>query len=340
MRKGSFLLLLGVTVLMVAAALQGLLSGDRAVSPAIHAQRMFPHLAARLGDLAWMRLSHGKMKADFAEIGNHWEIVEKGNYPAASGKVRRLLLGLADLTLIEPKTTRPALFARLGLDDPKNGKSTLVTLQDRTGNTVAAVIVGKTRHDRLGAGNDGVYVRRPDDNRTWLARGSLDLPDSLTGWLDRRILDIAEARIAAVTLTGSDGTALVLRRAAPGGKFAVADAPADTKFKDPAALAKPAAALADLQLDDVKPAADLAVPQSGVATASFTTFDGLTIKLRLLTRDNVDWVALEAVGNGKEAADAKALDANVARWTYAIPAERAKLLRTRLGDLVAPAKGS
>src|SRR5579863_1090600 len=126
MQKRSFLLLAGATIVLVAAAIWALASGDRAVSPAAHDERVFPDLAAHLGDLAWMRLAHGSMKADFTLIAGHWAVVEKGNYPAAPDKMRRLLLGLAELTLVEPKTTRPELFARLDLDDPSNGKATLI----------------------------------------------------------------------------------------------------------------------------------------------------------------------------------------------------------------------
>ena len=340
MQKRSFLLLAAATIVMVAASVYALAIGDRAVSPAAVNQRAFPDLAAHLGDLAWMRLTHGATTTDFNLIAGRWVVVEKGNYPAAADKVRRLLLGLADLTLVEPKTERPALFARLGLDDPSHGNSTLVALQDRTGKTVARLIIGKTAEDRLGGGTGAVYVRRPGENRTWLARGSLDLPASIDGWLDRRIVDIADSRVASVTLTGGDGAAVVLQRAAAGGKFAVADAPADTKFKDDAALAAPAGALADLDLDDVKPSAELPVPPSGVATASFTTFDGLTINVRLFAHGKADWIALSASGSGAAGVYAAALNAKLARWIYAIPADRAKLLRTRLADLVAPQKGS
>ncbi len=345
MQKRGFLLLVGATLVLVAAAIYALAIGDRAVRPAAADQRAFPNLAAHLGDLAWMRLARGAMTADFALIAGRWAVVEKGNYPAAPGKVRRLLLGLADLTLVEPKTARPELFARLDLDDPGNGKSTLVGLQDRTGKTVAELVVGKTRHDRLGGGNDAVYVRKPGEDRTWLARGSLDLPGDIAGWLDRRILDIAGSRIASVTLTGSDGTALVLRRDAPDGKFAVAEAPADAKFanaklKGDAALAAPAGALAGLDLDDVKPSAELPVPPSGVATASFATFDGLAVNVRLFAHDKADWVAIDASGSGAAEADAAAINAKLARWIYAIPADRASLLRTKLADLLAPPNGS
>jgi uncharacterized protein DUF4340 len=340
MQKRSFLVLAAATIILVAAAAYVLVTGDRAVTPMPQAQLVFPKLASQLGDLAWMRISRGNAKTDFNLIAGRWTVVEKGNYPAAPGKVRRLLLGLAGLTLIEPKTARPELFARLDLDDPSNGKSTLVGLQDRTGKMVAELIIGKMRHDRLGGGNDGVYVRKPGEDRTWLARGSLDLPRDLVDWLDRRIVDIPAARIASVTLTAPDGGVLALRRD-PGGKFAVADPPEDKKFKDAAALAAPAGVLTGLELDDVKPATELRPPSSGVTTAEFATSDGLSLTLRLFGSGKADWVAVSAAGAGDAALkEAAMLNGKLARWVYAIPGARAKLIRTRLGDLVERKKGS
>ncbi len=340
MQKRGFLLLVGATVVLVAAAIFALASGDRYVSPAVRSARMFPGLAAKLGDLVWVHLAHGATTANFAEVGGHWLMVEKGNYPAAPDKLRRLLLGLAELTLVERKTARPELFGRLGLDDPGNGKSTLIAVRDRAGKDVAELIVGKIRPDYLGGGHDGVYVRKPGGRRAWLARGSLDLPADMADWLDRQILDIPGSRIASVALTGNDGKLLVLRRAMPDGKFTVVDAPPDAKFKADAALAAPAGALAGLALDDVKPRAELPVPDSGVASAVFTTFDGLTVNLRLFARGKADWVAIDASGTGAAASDGTKLDGRLAPWTYAIPVGRAKLLRTTLADLLMPPKGS
>ncbi|HEX3954509.1 MAG TPA: DUF4340 domain-containing protein [Stellaceae bacterium] len=340
MQTRSFLLLVAATIALVAGAAASVMTGNREISPPEQARLAFPDLAANLGNLAWMRLSHGSTKIDFTLVGGSWVVVEKGNYPAAPDKARRLLLGLADLTLVEAKTQRPELFGRLGLDNAGSGDATLVTLQDRLGKNVAEILIGKSRHDRLGTGDDGVYVRKPDEKRTWLARGSLDLPTDVVGWLDRRIIDLPPARIASIALTGDDGVALTLRRDSTDAHFAVTDMPADSKIRDEALLAAPAGVLAGLDLDDVQPAADLPLPATGVSTAVFTTFHGLTVTLRLFAHDNADWVALDASGNGGAAADAKTLEARVTHWVYAIPAERAKLLRTKLADLVEPAKGS
>ena len=340
MRKGTFLLLLAVTAVSVATAAYAVLSGDRAVSTPVREQRVFPELAAHLGDLAWMRLSRGSAKIDFNLVAGRWSVVEKGNYPAAPGKVRRALLGLADLTLIEPKTERPELFGRLDLDDARNGKATSIALQDRMGQTIAELLVGKTRRDRLGGGNDAVYVRRPREDRVWLARGSLDLPAATLDWLDRRLLDVPAGRITSATLTAASGAALRLRREEAGGKIAVMDRPDDAELKPEEALGKPLGALADLDFVDVKPAAELPPGLGEAATAVFTTFDGLVVTLRLLAQDTADWAAIKATGSGPTEQEAAAINAKTGRWVFAIPAERGALLRTRIDDLIAPAGGS
>ena len=340
MRTRSFFALVLVTVLLVAAAGYALMTGDRAASAPPPGRLALPGLAAKLGDLAWMRLSHGQTNIDFAAIGGRWAVVEKGNYPADQAKIRRVLLGLADLTVLEPKTERPALFSRLGLDDPSNGRSTEITVQDRTGATLGALIVGKRRDDRLGGGEPAVYIRKPGEERTWLARGALDLFGEAVSWLDRRIIDIPADRLALVTLTAPDGKALVLKRESQASVFKVADPPDDATLKSQAAIAAPGSALAGLDLDDVRPAAEMPVPGDGVATASFQTFEGLKIDGRLFTRDGVDWLALDASGSGAAEAEANALHAKLAAWVYAVPAPRAKLLRTAISDLIEPAKGS
>jgi hypothetical protein len=131
-----------------------------------------------------------------------------------------------------------------------------------------------------------------------------------------------------------------LSRTAPDAHFAVEDAPADAKFKSDSTTSGPATALETLDLDDVKPTGDLPVPDKDVVTASFTTFDGLTVDLRLMERDEGNWIAISATGAGSTEAEAKKIEDKFSHWTYAIPAYKANLLKTKLADLVEPAKGS
>lgn len=340
MHARSLILLASATAALVAIAIVVLASGDRGVSRAAPGQSAFPALAARLGDVASVTVSRDGTTMTLIRDGDNWLVAEKGNYPANAAKISQIVRAMADLTLVEPKTQNPDLYPRLEVEDPGNGKSTLVAVKDKSGGDLAQAIVGKRRYDRLGAGNDGVYLRKPGEAQSWLARGTLDPSGDAASWLDRQIIDISEKKIAKVTLTQADGSKLVISRSAPEAKFAVEDAPADAKFKGETATSGPATALETLDLDDVKPAGELPVPDKDVVTASFTTFDGLTVDLRLMERDKADWIAISAAGSGPAEANAKKIEDKVSHWTYAIPAYKANLLKTKLADLIEPAKGS
>ena len=340
MQKRSVILLAAAAAICVALAAAALATGDRGVSRPGPAARAFPPLAAQLGEVASVGLRRSDLTIDFTRRGDDWLAVQKGDYPADAGKVRRLVLALADMTLVEPKTREAKLYPRLEVEEPGKGKSTLVTLKDKSGAVLAGLIVGKRSYDRLGAGNDGVYVRKPGDAQSWLARGSLDFEGDFASWLDRRIIDIPDQRIAKVTLTQPDGTILAISRAKPDGKFAAEGAPANAKYKSEAATGEPATALETLDLTDVEPSARMPVPDKGITTASLATFDGLTVDLKLFEAGKTDWITLAAAGTGKAAAEAKRIDDRTAGWSYAIPSYKARMLKTRLADLLAPAKGS
>jgi hypothetical protein len=340
MQKRHLIPLAAATMVLVGLAIAVLVAGDRGVSRAGPGERPFPALAAKLDDVASVTVVRNGSTLTFIRDGDSWLVAEKGNYPANAGKISQIVRAMADLTLVEPKTQKADLYPRLEVEDPGKGKSTLVSVKDKSGGKIAELTVGKRRYDRLGAGNDGVYLRKPGDAQAWLARGSLDPSGEPSSWLDRRILDISEKQIAKVTLTQADGTKLVISRSAPDAKFAVENAPADAKFKSETTTSGPAMALETLDLDDVKPATELPIPDKDVVTASFTTFDGLTVDVRLLERDKMNWIAISATGSGTAEAAAKKIDEKVSRWTYAIPSYKANLLKTKLADLVEPAKGS
>ncbi|HEX3884273.1 MAG TPA: DUF4340 domain-containing protein [Stellaceae bacterium] len=338
MQRRGFLLLLGATAVSVGGAAVALQGGGTATT-APPGERALPDLASNLGQIGRMRITRGAMKANFALDDGHWVVVEKGGYPADEGRLRRMLSALADLTLIEPKTQQPELYSRLDVDDPANGKATELWVQNKAGAIVGQLIVGRSRPDRLGLGNDGVYVRRVGEDRAWLARGAVDVSGDIAQWLDRRILDILAGQVAAMVFTGADGQVLRIGRKTAAELFAVADVPEGTKLKGTAEIAAPAGALEELDLADVEPAALRKLPDTGVATAEYTMFGGLGVAIRLFAADQKDWAVFEVSGIDDAAVEAKALRNRIARWVYAIPPDRAKLLRTRLDDLVAKAGG-
>ena len=333
MQRRNLLFLVVAAVVLAVTAIVVVSRGDRDVSRAAPDQRALPGFADKLGTLGFFRLTRGPVTVNFKNVDGRWVVVEKGNYPADQERVRKLLLQLAELELVEPKTDKPELLARLDLDDPANGKSTEITAGDRNGAAVGQIVIGRSRPNEIGQGEAGVYVRKPGSDQAWLARGAFELGGDALSWLDRRIIDIAPGRVHSVVLTAPDGSSVILDRVSADQPLAIDGLPKDAQAKPDDALAAPAGALEALRLDDVKPASEQPIPPDGTTTAAFTTFDGLVVGLRLSASD---WLAIEVSGFGKGEAQAKALDAQLSPWRFAIPAARAKLLRTTLSDLVLP----
>lgn len=335
MQARGFFALLALTALVIVAA--AALSIGRS-GPSVEAgagRPVLPAVAQRAPDIGTVAVKRDKGALTLVRGQAGWTVAERNNYPADPAKVRQALVGLAELKLVESKTRKPDLYPRIEVEDVKDGaKSALVEVKDTAGAKLAELIVGKRRIDRLGAGNDAVYVRRPGEAQAWLAQGSLDLSGEAKDWLDKKVVSIPAAKVKQLTVKHPDGAAVTLTRESEGGKVAVADAPADAKLKNDSSLAEPLGALDSLELLDVAAAGSNPEPE-GTPTAELVTFDGMTVKASSWEKDGTHWLKLSASGTG-----ADEIDARVINWTYALPPWKAKLFRTKIEDLVEPPKSS
>jgi hypothetical protein len=337
--KGLIALLLVTAVAVVVAALGSLGGSGRGAEPRLD-QLVLPALPRHFDEVARVSLVHGDQKTTLARKDKDWVVEEKSDYPADAAKVGAALRNLADLRYVEAKTQKKELYPRLEVEDAgkPDSKSTLLTLSDAKGTPLGAIIVGKRSYDQLGGGTDGVYVRSPGDPQSWLARGTLDLPGDTTGWLDRDIVDVPRETVREVVLTQPDGSSIDIAREKPEDPLALKGVPTETKPKSDNALVDPTTALASLTLSDVRPAMEM--PTDGVVHAEISSFSGLTVTLTLADKDGKSWVQLAASGTGEAAKTAETLNAKLAPWAYAIPDYKAKLLRTKLADVVAAPKPS
>ena len=348
--KGT-IALVAVTAAIVIAAVVVSAGGRQGAREARSGEPVLADVAAHLGDVAMLKITDigGSMTLQRKGSGDklEWTLAEKGGYPADPAKIRQVLLGFAELKLVEPKTREAKLYTRLDVEDPgtDRGKETshsrLVEIDDAAGKRLGELIVGKRRPDSLGTGADGLYIRRKGDPQSWLAQGSVDLPAEAKDWLDKRVVSIPSSRIESVTLTHADGSTLMLTRAKAEDKFAIDGAPADAKVKSEPALAEPAGVLDGLELSDVRAAADQPFPSDGIARAEWKTFDGLDVIGETVEKDGTNWLRLKASGTGDAAVkEADALNAKLAPWAYGVYPYKTNAMKTKLADLVEAPKGS
>ncbi|MGH8591841.1 MAG: hypothetical protein ACREXX_21755, partial [Gammaproteobacteria bacterium] len=89
-------------------------------------------------------------KTTVRKDGERWVIEDRGGYPALFDKVKATVVAVADLEVLEPKTTNKELYPRLGVEgiDVEPSSSVLVNLADGQSKPLAALLVGKPQRRR------------------------------------------------------------------------------------------------------------------------------------------------------------------------------------------------
>ncbi|MGQ0664367.1 MAG: DUF4340 domain-containing protein [Pseudomonadota bacterium] len=351
MKAKILVALAGVTAVAAVAAIAVSRDGGP-VGPAA-GERLFPELAARGEDIRM--LSIARLEGAFTLVRGEqgWVMPEKSNYPASLDKVRKFLFEFAELRTMEAKTSVASNYAALEVEDlAGEAKSVLVSLKDGDGKEVASLIVGKQRFGRGGgAAAEGVYVRKAGEAQAWLARGRLSVDRDSVRWLDRKLADISRDRVRRVEVLAADGARLTLERAKADVKdFAIRDLPEGRKPKSPYDVNAVGGAFEALELEDVRPAAELefAAERPG---AELTSFDGLKLRASLADKDGETWVRfgasfeapaeplkLEDGGKLKPAEEVakevQDINARLGAWAYKLATWKLDAMRKKLADLL------
>jgi hypothetical protein len=292
---------------------------------------MFPDLAPRLRDAARIEITHQDKTTTLERHGDAWGLADRGGYPVQGSKLRGMLTALTELRLVEPRTTDPSQFGRLGLEDPtgKEGTSNLLRVLDGSGKPIVALIAGHRRVRTQGNVPEQVYVRRPDDNQTWLAEGSLQVDADPQQWLDRDIMSIDHARIATVVVT-HDGETLELAR---DDQKLVLKSPADHPPLEDYKVDDVDRGLELLTFQDVQPDKDPVGDKLGQSV--YTTADGLAMTVTVFKGEKDIWARFAVTGSEKSKDEADKLNARLAGWTYQLGSWKQKALVPTLDDLKA-----
>lgn len=258
----------------------------------------------------------------------HWIVAERG-YPADTGQVRKLLLDLSALQVEEQKTTDPALYAKLGVEDPRGAQAASTGVDIDVNAKTLGLIVGKT------SGTASVYVRVAGAAQSLLANPQLTPDADPRHWLERSVLDIPADQIVEVDLKVTGESDYTIKRSAAGGgaDYVVTPIPKGRELADPAAPASQAGGLAGLQLDDVRKASALAP----AATATFQTSDGLALTLTGLKVGETRYLTVAATGTAPAAQQkAREINARLAGWEFEVPGYRYDALFRPLEQLLKP----
>ena len=224
--------------------------------------------------------------ATLTRQGDGWGVAERDGYPADTGKLRKLLLALADARLVEAKTANPEYYTRLGVEDIRAEEASGVLVQVTTESGQYNVIVG----DQVQG--DYRYVRRADEPSSWLIDKNPEAPSQTADWLNDAIIDVAATLVHSVHIEHPDGQVIRLSKDnAAQTDFIVSEIPAGRELSYASVANVVGGVLDNLTLDDVSPAAEFS---AAAINTSFETFDGRVIRISSEAIDANYWIQISS----------------------------------------------
>src|SRR5579871_6044864 len=214
-----FVLLISSVIIVILAV--WLSSNKQTARPTLAGDPVLPKLdKSAVNSVTEIRLSKGDgTKTTLKKGANDWTVAER-DYPADTGKVRKLLLDLASLTVEEEKTSAPENYAKLGVEDTNSDKATGTRLDIVTSWKTYGLIVGKS------GGMKSVYVRVVDAPQSLLATPLITADPDPRRWLDQTLIDISQDRIKEIAVKPAEGPGYTASRENKDqSDFAVSDIP-------------------------------------------------------------------------------------------------------------------
>src|SRR6267143_5287307 len=267
--------------------------------------------------------------------GAGWSVGERG-WPADPGKLRKLLLDLGALNIVEEKTRLPANYPQLGVQDLNAPKATGTRIEVISPGQTWALIVGKSSNAKSG------YVRVANASQSLLAAPLLTVDADPKGWLDRALIDLAPERVRQVEERPTEGAAFsATRDKKEQTDFTVTPVPKGRELTGPGVADPISGSLSSLNFDDVGKASAAAA----AAHALFRTFDGLEVDVAGRKDGARSLVTVSARATAKQSeAEAQTRNARLGGWEFEIPDYKYAAIFRPLEDLLkkppAPVKNS
>ena len=276
MSKSKFFGLgVAAVILVLIASLLG--EGDQQIADS---KLLFPDLKEKLNDVTEVNIQTGDSKVfSLAKDGEVWRMREKQNFPANTATLRKLLLTLADLEVVEEKTSNEKYYERLGVEDIDKAGDQTRLVQVKAGEQVLAhTLIGKN-----GSGGNS-YLRKFGDQSSWLGSARIEVPSRFNAWLLSELLTIKKDRIHSISVTPVEGEAYIAEAAQPKLPLELQVDVGDRKLKQ-ASVDRMGRALDNLSLEDVATEAEIAALSENWNQARFQTFDGLVIEAKTQSLD-------------------------------------------------------
>jgi hypothetical protein len=343
MSRQRLVVLLIAALAAISAALY--LSTQRNPAAEVHGLQLLPSLSSELNTVTSLSVLKGSPTPSVTvhKQGDEWTVAERANYPADVAKLRRLLLSLSDAKILEEKTSNPANYSIIGVEDATKPGATGAQIELIAKQGKQDLIVGKPAEQ-------GSFVRRVGEKSSYIVEPAISFEAEPRYWIDTRLLDIPADKIQSIQFKPETGATYTVRRvsepapkaddgkktapnatagavatpaapaapavpaAPPASKFVLEGVPNGRQAADADTLAPSAATFSNLADDDVAPVGD--IDFSKPSTVTLALADGSLITLTGAAVGEKRWIQVAAPKDASLSAKTSGRAFEIANYRY------------------------
>lgn len=266
----NFKVLLGLLIVISGFAYYVTLSSNEHVELPKHLMPTWQNDHEAMTQIDRVLLSKGEENIELSKQADGWLV--NGGFYANLAPLSELMQSLKQAEVVEAKTKNPENFGQLELTD-NDLKITLFKNQQ----VFDEIHIGK----RTSSGQ--VFVRRAEENQTYLVKGLTPPTFNQNNWQLSTIIDVPESEVVSVTFEPADDVPFSIERNDNNDTFELANLAEDHQLKANTQLNSLATGLSRLMIDEALPL-DLS-QMDLLSTINYRLSDDSKVKLKLYQQD-------------------------------------------------------
>ncbi len=292
MHKKNINILALVSVLSVAIAFLVTYWRDISDKDNANVKYLFPDLIDQVNEISTIRINKDTLTFQINFIEGEWILPKLAHYPISEDKVKKLIIGIAELETLEARTNNPELLHTLGLDVNLGHESgTEIILLDQENTEIASLIVGTD--GKAATSQQTRYVRKPESNQSWLVWNNFDVLDVPIKWIDDSIISIPRWRIQNINIKHSNASDVnIYREKYDDQMFQINNIPENFEPLNPYIANQVGSALDRINALSIKKRVNFNDTKN-LSSVTIDTFDGLQVSLKTVEEGNDYWAIFD-----------------------------------------------
>ena len=332
MSNKYFIYLVLITISLFFFALLSFLIQPRYETSLKKGELIFENIKKELNDIKEINIDNKKKKISIRKDQDIWYMSTKSGYKVKNEIVRKNLIQISELRFFEKKTEDESLYSRLNLDYPndEDSESKYISIIDNDKKVLVEFILGKKKEN-------GVYIKKIKDKKTWLTLGTLDMSSAEEDWLETKILNIDYKDVKNVSINhlNEKNESFSLTKDDKNENFLIDKLTKEQIPKSDLIANFIGYLFTNLTFEDVIER-EGNVDNKVIIKINFELFDGVNIFASIYNKDKDKWIIIDIESQSvlKLKENEKIFVNNIENWSYKLSSKKYNVSDTKFEDLL------